>query len=572
MIKSITLVHCVNQELANTQMFGIHYMPVWAYTLASYIRKELDCDIKLYDNRMASKDSIESSDIFLFSGINQDEKDLIALNLYIKNKFPHTKTVLGGPITWSFNLDGSIGRLDSFDYIFIGDGENAIVDFLKTIMVNPNQRIFENNKKFNLSESLEMDKLLLSSSIKNYYGGIIEIARGCPFLCEFCDIRIQIDNNKTHVKKIETIINEIDYFSKLDISQILFACDNFIGDLKWAEKLCDAIINWSEETGKSINIYTWLTINLGNNDRLLNKMKKAGFDMLFIGIESFGTNQLLETAKIQNVKTTMVDSIKNIQAYGFIVVAGLIFGFDSDPDNVAEETLEGILQSGLITGDPSLLMALPGTPLYKRMSASNRLRDGKLGLGGSKFCTNILYLKPKETIIRDLEFFVKNFNDGNYQYKRLRQFYKNLDVKKCYKPKSKNGTSYINIFKFIKLIFKKPKSLFDLFLRFFILLRPDRLFYILKAGVLTIKLSRYYDVMPYYKLWGFMWSNSLLKYNGIKHSDFDIDSVSNDFNLNDLIPNSYLEDLSEPIPEAKIRAQRKLTVRALTKIIESSET
>ena len=119
---------------------------------------------------------------------------------------------------------------------------------------------------------------------------------------------------------------------------------------------------------------------------------KAGFDMLFIGVESFSRNSLLETAKVQNTAPDMVEVIRQIQSYGFIVVAGLIFGFDSDTDSCFDVTLKGLLNSALLSGDPSLLTALPGTPLYRRMKLSGRLRNVRFGLGGFKYQTNIKYL------------------------------------------------------------------------------------------------------------------------------------------------------------------------------------
>ena len=109
------------------------------------------------------------------------------------------------------------------------------------------------------------------------------------------------------------------------------------------------------------------------------KMRKCGFDMLFIGIESFSKNSLLETAKVQNTATDMVSVVREIQSYGFIVVAGLIFGFDSDTDASFQVTLDGLRDSALLSGDPSLLTALPGTPLYRRMKLSGRLRDVRFG-------------------------------------------------------------------------------------------------------------------------------------------------------------------------------------------------
>lgn len=565
MIKSICFIHCVNKALARTQMFGIHYMPVWAYTLAPHIKINRNINFELFDSRI-SKGIPLQSDIFLFSGINQDESDIIFLHQQIKKSYPKSITILGGPIAWSFDQDKSLDKLKDFDHIYIGDGENGINQLLDLIEIHKAPHVFRNNQKFSLANSLPMDTYLLDKTIQNYYGGIIEVSRGCPFLCEFCDIRIQLDNNKAHCKDPKLIIAEVDYFANKNITQILFACDNFIGDPKWAEEVCDELIQWSQKTKKNIKIYSWLTINLGNHPRLLEKMKLAGFDMLFIGVESFGTNQLLETAKVQNVKSTMIDSLKKIQSYGFVVVAGLIFGFDSEPDDVARETLDGIAESGLLTGDPSLLMALPGTPLYKRMLFSNRLRTSKLGLGGNKFCTNIKYLKSKNKIICDLQNFVSEFNSGNYQYQRLKTYYLNLNQKFLRSNSIHDGKSYIKTLDFLTLLLKNPADFLPLLHRGLLLMRPDRLYFVIKAFIITLKMNNFIPVFAYFKLWGFMWSNSILKYHGLKPSDFDIESVSHDFDYNTIIPENYLKELDEPIPLNKIRAQRKLTTNALEKI------
>ena len=118
------------------------------------------------------------------------------------------------------------------------------------------------------------------------------------------------------------------------------------------------------------------------------------------GVESFSSNSLLETAKVQNTTGDMIATLREIQSHGFVIVAGLIFGFDSDTEASFTRTLDGMLEVGLISGDPSLLTALPGTPLYRRMQLSGRLRNNKNSLGGYKYCTNIRYLMPREQLVR----------------------------------------------------------------------------------------------------------------------------------------------------------------------------
>lgn len=560
--QKVTFVHSADKTYSETQMFGVHFLPVWAYTLASHLSEIGQFNFQILDDRIQSVDSAQESDFFLYTGMNQDLTAIKKNRAYLAKKFPKSKHLIGGPICWSFQKAGKIQSLNEFDHIFIGDGEDAIQDFFR----GEKGKIIETTKRFDLHKSKMMHRELLEATMKNYYGTVIEVSRGCPFLCEFCDIRVLPDNNRSHVKNPSTILEEIDFFATRGVNQIILACDNFIGNSLWAEELCDQIIEWKNYTGLSPGFYTWLSIDIAKHPRLLTKLKQAGIDMLFIGVESFHKNSLIETSKIQNTKIDMVEEIRKIQSHGLIVVAGLIFGFDTDPNNIVEITLKGILDSGLISGDPSLLTALPGTPLYLRMKLSKRLRDGKLGLGGFKYQTNIKYLKSKEQIISDFVKFSSAFNSGEFQFTRLSSFYECLPQSMPTEGKKKNGFS--NLASAFKIIMREKKSLYLFFKRFFLLFFSlDRIRFITKAFFLTKKLSK--EDRPlwfYFKFWLFNWSNSIIKYSTLSASDFDIGTIDENFDWEQIIPDGYESDIFEPIPLHKIKMQRKTTIDSLKKL------
>jgi radical SAM superfamily enzyme YgiQ (UPF0313 family) len=563
---NICFTHCVDKAIAQTQMFGVHYMPVWIYTLATYLRDIPGINISMFDARFMSESELPTADLYLFTGINQDYVSIMDFLKRAKTKRPEAKYIIGGPICWSYSQAGKVEKLFDFDHIVIGDGEPIIKEIVqKFVSKEEIPKIVQWSTKFEVKKSIIMDRQLLDETIHNYYGAVIEVSRGCPFLCEFCDIRIQKDNNQPHNVAPEKIVAELDYFARKGVKQILFACDNFIGDPNWAETVCDHIVEWKRSTGLEANLYTWLTINVSNYGKLLEKLKAAGFDMFFIGIESFESNQLLETAKIQNVKTGLIESIQKIQSYGFIVVAGLIFGFDTEPEYVSDSTLDGILKSGLISGEPSLLTALPGTPLYKRMKFSSRLRDGKLGLGGHKYQTNIKYLKPTSQIIENFQRFVTKYNKGAFQYQRFSKFCSLIQVRPNEKPA--NG-GYINIGILFKLAFKNKTALSMLVKRLIkLFLSPERTFYFLMAFFLAVKYQlQGNSVWKYFSFWMFVWSNSVIKFETLKPSDFDIGSVDENFDLAQLVPDEYMNDLTEPIPDHKMKTQRKFTAEALRRL------
>jgi len=270
----------------------------------------------------------------------------------------------------------------------------------------------------------------------------------------------------------------------------------------------------------------------------------------------------METAKIQNATLDLPAAVRTIQSHGFIVVAGLIFGFDTDPDDIADIALDGILRSGLSSGEPSLLTALPGTPLYQRMKLSGRLRDAKLGLGGFKYQTNIRYLKPEEQIRGDFKKFVARFDQGAYQYQRLQSFYDSLDSANYQAPQT---AGYADLAKMLRMVMKQRRHVALLLLRIVRLIQsPARNFYILKAIALTVRRSSpSKPLWFYFKVWLFNWSNSLIKYSRLSDEDFDVESVRGDVSEDTVLPSGYEADRSEQIPDAKIRSQRKLTVAAL---------
>jgi radical SAM superfamily enzyme YgiQ (UPF0313 family) len=559
----VTFVQAANRLFSDTQMFGVHFMPVWAYTLAAHLRPLHGVTLRLFDDRFDDATEIEAADIFFFTGINQDYDAIIALATSLSDRFPCARMVIGGPICWSYKMAERLGALDGFDHIVIGDGEEMGGHIVASMIEGqPIPRVIESPQRFDLSRALPMDADLLRETISRYYGGVLEVSRGCPFLCEFCDIRVLPDNNRSHVKPPGLIVEELDRLFELGVRQCLFACDNFIGDPAWADEVCDRIMEWRQRTGKKLSLYTWLTVNLSRTPRLMRKLREAGFDMFFIGVESFHQTSLLETAKIQNTAHDLVQAIRNIQSYGFIVVAGLIFGFDTDPDDIAAIALDGILKSGLISGDPSLLTALPGTPLYQRMALSGRLRYAKLGLGGFKYQTNIRYLKPVQQVRGDFKTFVRRFNKGKYQYQRLVSFLNCLDSANYMPPQT---AGYADLGKILRMVLREPRYVQLLLVRLFRLVRsPLRDYYILKALAATfMKSSSQRPLWFYLKIWLFTWSNSLLKYASLSDTDFDIDSVLGDVGIAHVMPAGYEEGRFEQIPDSKIRSQRHLTASAL---------
>ncbi|MBC7931656.1 MAG: B12-binding domain-containing radical SAM protein [Rubrivivax sp.] len=562
----ITFVHTPDSFLAETQQYGAMFMPVWAYTLAAYVEEPEGYDLRLLDMRFDDVKEASAADLFVFSGVNQDYDTIVSTCASLRERHPDSTFVIGGPITWSLNQAGEVSKLEMFDHIFIGDGEEAFPRFLKLFRERAAlPKVFETRDRFDVSKARGFHRPFLDATFSRYYGGVLEVSRGCPFLCEFCDIRVLPDNNRPHSFSPQHIVSELDHMARLGIRQVLFAADNFIGDLRWAEDVLDEIIEWQERTGQRVALYTWLTINLSRHPQLLQKLRRANFDMLFIGVESFSNNSLMETAKVQNTAGDMIAALREIQSYGFAVVAGLIFGFDSDAPESFDLTLEGMSKAGLISGDPSLLTALPGTPLFRRMKLSGRLRNNKNSLGGYKYCTNIRYLMPRDQMIAGYQSFVRRFCKGHYQYERLKGFLDNLD-RGNYIPLQSQG--YGSLGKYVSMVFKSPGAVKMLAQRLFrVGARPAVLWHALRGLLLMLSRSRRHArLFGVFQFWLFNWTNAMLKYEGLSDADFDIESVPEGFDRSLILPEHYMDMADEEIPQAKIDAQQRSTVGQLRRL------
>ncbi len=576
--KKVNLIH--SPQVYYEQNQGTHFIPIWAYTLSAYI--PTDWDVKIFDLSCHPDISIPPADVFAFSGINQDFPSIQMAFQKLKTIYPQSVFVLGGPIVWSFEKDGRLGQLDFFDHLFVLDGEETFPQFLQQLgrENSPKPEKIIRTERFSVEKAKKMRFDLLKQDADQYYGGVVEVSRGCPFLCEFCDIRVLPQNNEAHNKQVDLIIEELDAYYRLGIRQIQLACDNFIGDPVWADHCVDAILAWVQKTGARVALYTWLTVNISKFPNLMIKMRKAGFNSLFIGVESFNANSILETAKVQNHndKNEMIEALKHIQSFGFLVVPGLIFGFDNDRRSLFEDTLDGVLQSGLLGGDPTFLLALPGTPLYERMKRTGRLIEYHEGSDMvplhkervSKIETNIRYVQPHEFLVRGFMQFIKKFNDADYVYQRFERHVSLMMTSEHFIPSHSVG--YGNLGQYLKFQFSSWSNFQKMFSRGFLFLHPRRFVTVLKGlWLVTRYFPKYPGLKNHFSIWLFFWSNLLIKYRDLKMEDFKIHSIDQGYDVEKIWNDSNYIDTtllaSGRNPDnVKVADQSKRTKEAMARL------
>lgn len=215
--------------------------------------------------------------------------------------------------------------------------------------------------------------------LRNYATMSLQFSRGCPFNCEFCDI-IVMNGRVPRVKTPPQMIAELDSLLAAGWDGPVFIVDdNFIGNKARVKSLLREMIVWRERHRPRIVFLTEASLNVVDDDELVNLMVRAGFKRLFIGIESPHEESLDECSKVQNTGRDLVADVKRIQKAGMEVMGGFIVGFDSDRENIFERQWRFIQESGVVAAMVGLLTALPETQLFKRLQLEGRLLGHSTG-------------------------------------------------------------------------------------------------------------------------------------------------------------------------------------------------
>jgi hypothetical protein len=277
--------------------------------------------------------------------------------------------VVGGP-----DATSSPHIYEHADHLVLGEAELTLPKWIADFRADQALACYEPGKdKADVTQSptprfdlLKLDRYLFPG---------VQFARGCPFLCEFCDI-IELFGRVPRLKTPDQLLAELDALYSLGHRGLVDVVDdNFIGNKRDVKKFLPRLIQWQKERGFPFEFATEASINLADDDELLGLMQQANFATVFVGIESPDEETLKQTQKSQNTRRKLADSLKKIYSYGMWASVGYIVGFDSEQGSVAPGVLGLIKSSATPIAMVGLLYALPGTQLTRRLAREGRLHD-----------------------------------------------------------------------------------------------------------------------------------------------------------------------------------------------------
>jgi radical SAM superfamily enzyme YgiQ (UPF0313 family) len=348
--------------------------------------------IVLFDENVAPLDfdSLSGFDIIGITGmtVQRDRIREILVELRARGNF----VVIGGPwITVAEDwYDGLV------DVIFVGEAEETWPLFLNEWRQGLHRTRYEQAEKTDITRVPPPRYDLVP--FREYAMGCVQTSRGCPFQCEFCDI-IVIFGRKPRVKTPAQVIAEVEAQWKLGAKVIFLVDDNFIGNKKLAKGILRELVAWQRRHGYPLAFFTEASLDLAEDGELLGLMADAGLVAVFIGIESPDEEALRETKKYQNVRGSLVDRIRTIQAVGLEVYAGMIVGFDNDDVTVFERQLAFLGEARIVGAMAGMLSAIPKTPLYTRLEIEGRLDNA--AADDPNIATNVIPLRMTREEMRD---------------------------------------------------------------------------------------------------------------------------------------------------------------------------
>jgi radical SAM superfamily enzyme YgiQ (UPF0313 family) len=274
---------------------------------------------------------------------------------------------IGGPLA---NLLPEDAR-GHCDVLFEGEAEYIWPRFLAEYAAGRHADRYHEPEKVHLPDSPPPRLDVLN---RRYAHGIVQCTRGCPFTCAFCDI-IVMYGRKMRFKPAPRVLEEVQAWQRHGVKQVFFADDNFVGNRAYAKELLRALIAWNAQQAEPLAFYTQTSVDMVRDGELLRLLRDANFISVFLGIETPRKSSLVETKKFMNEKLDLVDAVHTIQSHNLFVSAGMIVGFDNDDAAIFDEQYDFIQAAQVPMAMLSVLLAVPGTPLFARLKQEGRLLD-----------------------------------------------------------------------------------------------------------------------------------------------------------------------------------------------------
>jgi radical SAM superfamily enzyme YgiQ (UPF0313 family) len=373
---------------------------------------------RLVDENVEHLRDLGWADVALISAMHIQQDALFAI--LARCRALGLRTVVGGPIASSLPAE----KIDA-DHVVIGEAESLISDLSRDLEQGVAKLVYEATERPALDTSPLPDVSLIK--MRRYSTMAVQYSRGCPFNCEFCDI-IEIYGRRPRTKAVHQVIAELDQLRAAGWRESVFIVDdNFIGNKARAKELCVALVEWRSKYKTCFGFVTEASLNLAEDPELMQLMKDAGFQSVFLGIETPDESGLVAANKLQNTRRGLLESVAIIQGYGIQVMGGFILGFDTDREDIFDRMTDFIQKSGIPIAMVGLLQAMPGTQLFRRLWREGRILHAGAG-NNTGVSLNFLPRMDATELVEGYRSVLKRIYSSDAYYKRVKLYLKTIQT------------------------------------------------------------------------------------------------------------------------------------------------
>jgi radical SAM superfamily enzyme YgiQ (UPF0313 family) len=327
-----------------------------------------------------------------------------------------------------------------FDVLFIGEAERTWPQFLNDWQQAKHKKVYRQVRPIDLLETPLPRWDSIKNDMDSYLLAGVQTSRGCPFNCEFCDVSYLFGRKFRH-KSIDLVLAELRALENLGMHKVVLCDDNFAGNPAYTKELLREMIKLNNSFPMPMGFATEASINIAGDEQLLELLADANFVEIFVGIESPNKESLKEANKLQNFNSNLIADIKKIQSYGMAVRGSLIVGFDHDQTDIFDQHFRFVQESCLTVPSIRVLMAPPGTRLWKRMRKEGRLLKTEMEgrFYGNPGTTNIL---PKNMSRAELLTGYLGLIEKVYDWRNFAERIKGFVANVSRKPQIPKGMKY----------------------------------------------------------------------------------------------------------------------------------
>lgn len=388
--------------------------PLGLVTVAAILPQEWE--FKLVDRNLREVTAAEWdwAELVIMSAMIVQKDDLLDQIQMAKDK--GKAVAVGGPYATALPHE-----VAAADYLILDEGEITLPLFIDAIAQGEQSGIFRANGERPDVTTTPIPRFDLLE-FDAYAEMSVQFSRGCPFQCEFCDI-IVLYGRKPRTKTPAQLLQELDYLYELGWRRSIFMVDdNFIGNKRNVKLFLKELQPWMQAHQYPFSFATEASIDLAQDQELMDAMVQCNFGAVFLGIETPDEASLTLTQKHQNTRDSLSDSVHKITRSGLRVMAGFIIGFDGEKTGAGERIVRFVEQTSIPTALFSMLQALPDTALWHRLEKEGRLRSKSANINQTTLM-NFVPTRPLEEIAGEyVNAFLELYDPAKFLDRTYRHF------------------------------------------------------------------------------------------------------------------------------------------------------